>query len=369
MSAEPMSSDGNGRHEDVEGETTAKLPDVVASSVTDVDVGKRRCWNEAFESSSSDSNEGWDEEETETDGTKHKWLCMEAPGGAGGTTTNENGNCGLEVKQIICDAHPGCLKSFSTPHEYEEHYNLRHKHKCSVCKRSLPSYHILELHVLEAHDTLFSLMAERKPMLNCFMESCTEMFWRPKQRKKHCLTTHSFPKSFKFWYLTSAKKRKPNKGNAKNSNQDVEKTNTKKNSKQTSINDNDKNKVDIPPDGASSKSAHDDMQLDVEELPVVTSLDENAEMDIDLTGKTNSKQKAKEYSKEKKNTSQGRKAVPTHFTFGHSAPRTFKQKYSFGINKPAEDNVADVSSNLNGEEMSVDLKDMKDVLPSTSSVN
>lgn len=72
---------------------------------------------------------------------------------------------GRNLQRHVCDAHPGCLKSFPTVKQLEKHHYFRHMHKCETCKRSFPSPHILELHVLEAHDTLFSLMAERKQMV------------------------------------------------------------------------------------------------------------------------------------------------------------------------------------------------------------
>ncbi|ODM93873.1 putative zinc finger protein [Orchesella cincta] len=349
MSSELLSSSEHPSIADEDGgETTSSkptLPDVVSSAGGDVDVGKRRCWDEAFESSSSDSNE---EAEDVTDGTNPKLMCVE--------TADDTGN------QIVCDAHPGCLKSFSTTQEYEEHYNLRHKHRCSVCKRSLPSYHILELHVLEAHDTLFSLMAERKPMLNCFLESCPEMFWRPKQRKKHCLSIHGFPKAFKFWYLDSSRKQKgSNKGKtAKDNGRKPDSDAAKMDTNRSNTHQNRRSK-----NGANMDAA---MQLDsdVSAIPVSVVKSPTDEMDIDAAGVAKTKQKSKGLSDEKKQVTRNTKSNsnPTHFTFGHSAPRTFNQKYSFGVNKCGPKHVPNPSS----EEMSVDLNDMKDVLPTTSSV-
>lgn len=80
-------------------------------------------------------------------------------------TDDGNEKVTTSTTSIVCEAHPSCFKTFSNVRDLEEHYNIRHRHKCVTCKKSLPSAHILELHVLEAHDTLFSLMAERKPMV------------------------------------------------------------------------------------------------------------------------------------------------------------------------------------------------------------
>lgn len=98
----------------------------------------------------------------------------------------------VESKGYTCEAHPGCLKTFATVREYEEHYNLRHRHKCNTCKKSLPSAHILELHVLEAHDTLFSLMAEKRPMV-CKCNTHIYFFMKPSSDLKTQISYKCFP--------------------------------------------------------------------------------------------------------------------------------------------------------------------------------
>lgn len=51
-------------------------------------------------------------------------------------------------------------------HSYEAHYNSLHRHCCQNCQRSFPSTHLLEIHVLENHDTLFGMLASRKNLVN-----------------------------------------------------------------------------------------------------------------------------------------------------------------------------------------------------------
>ena len=51
-------------------------------------------------------------------------------------------------------------------HSYEAHYNSLHRHCCQNCQRSFPSTHLLEIHVLENHDTLFGMLATRKNLVN-----------------------------------------------------------------------------------------------------------------------------------------------------------------------------------------------------------
>lgn len=59
-----------------------------------------------------------------------------------------------------------CLfTSISDAPSYEAHYNSLHRHSCQKCQRSFPSTHLLEIHVLENHDTLFSMIATRKNLV------------------------------------------------------------------------------------------------------------------------------------------------------------------------------------------------------------
>lgn len=63
--------------------------------------------------------------------------------------------------------------------------------------------------------------------------------------------------------------------------------------------------------------------------------------------------------KPSKSQSKGRaKASPAPITFGHSASRTFKVKYTFGLAK--------ASSSTPESHMELDMSDMKEVLPATN---
>ncbi|KAG7172739.1 zinc finger protein 511-like [Homarus americanus] len=101
------------------------------------------------------------------------------------------------VNVIKCSA-MGCNKSFTTVAEHASHQRACHTHVCSMCKQSLPAHHLLDLHLLEVHDTLFQLMATRKPMYQCFLETCSEKFSSPAERKTHCISIHKYPKDFRF---------------------------------------------------------------------------------------------------------------------------------------------------------------------------
>jgi len=69
------------------------------------------------------------------------------------------------VKVIPCGVHT-CFQTFTTLQEYSNHYNRRHMYVCGTCKKSLPTSHILELHVLELHDTYFAMSVPKKPMVS-----------------------------------------------------------------------------------------------------------------------------------------------------------------------------------------------------------
>ncbi|XP_063886035.1 zinc finger protein 511-like isoform X2 [Scylla paramamosain] len=101
------------------------------------------------------------------------------------------------VDSLVCNV-GGCKKTFTTVADYAAHQRSCHQHVCSSCKQSFPTHHLLDLHLLEAHDTLFQLMAEKNPQYQCFLETCQEKFRNPTERKTHCIEAHKFPSNFRF---------------------------------------------------------------------------------------------------------------------------------------------------------------------------
>jgi len=114
----------------------------------------------------------------------------------------------VEYKRFSCQA-PGCKETFSQLHESETHYNALHRHSCSVCRKSLPSPHLLELHLQEQHDSFFSVLAERKPSYQCFLPTCPHLSWSSKERHEHAIKEHKFPPDFRF---DQVKRRQGSKG-------------------------------------------------------------------------------------------------------------------------------------------------------------
>ncbi|XP_072533101.1 zinc finger protein 511 isoform X2 [Salminus brasiliensis] len=92
----------------------------------------------------------------------------------------------------------GCKQLFDTLEGYEHHYNSLHRHVCSNCKRSFPSNRLLDIHILEWHDSLFQVMAEKQCMYQCLVEGCGLKFQTSKERKDHLITAHSYPSDFRF---------------------------------------------------------------------------------------------------------------------------------------------------------------------------
>ena len=99
---------------------------------------------------------------------------------------------------------PGCKATFSQLIDSEFHYASKHSFACSVCNKSLPSSHLLALHISENHDSFFEVLSQKKPAFECLLETCANApkggpkFWTSEERNKHCIETHQFPKKFKF---------------------------------------------------------------------------------------------------------------------------------------------------------------------------
>ncbi|XP_010084538.1 PREDICTED: zinc finger protein 511, partial [Pterocles gutturalis] len=102
-----------------------------------------------------------------------------------------------KVSEFTCHI-SGCCQVFDTLDSYEHHYNTLHRNVCSFCKRSFPSGHLLDIHILEWHDSLFQIMAEKQNMYRCLVEGCVEKFKSSKDRKDHLVTVHLYPADFRF---------------------------------------------------------------------------------------------------------------------------------------------------------------------------
>ncbi|XP_022205081.2 zinc finger protein 511 isoform X2 [Nilaparvata lugens] len=102
-----------------------------------------------------------------------------------------------EKKDFPCTI-PTCRKVSHSPADFEAHFNSCHRFICSECKKSLPSPHLLDLHLHETHSAFFSVQADKKPMYKCFVEACDAVSMTPKERHDHCIEVHKFPHNYRF---------------------------------------------------------------------------------------------------------------------------------------------------------------------------
>ncbi|KAG7513162.1 zinc finger protein 511 [Solea senegalensis] len=101
------------------------------------------------------------------------------------------------ISQFACHI-SGCSAVFSVLEEYEHHYNSLHRHVCCSCRRSLPSARLLDVHIQEWHDSLFTILAQTQDMYQCLVEGCGQKFRTNKDRKDHLVMIHKYPPDFRF---------------------------------------------------------------------------------------------------------------------------------------------------------------------------
>ncbi|XP_017268338.1 zinc finger protein 511 [Kryptolebias marmoratus] len=114
----------------------------------------------------------------------------------------------LSVSEFACHI-SGCSAVFGSLDDYEHHYNSLHRHVCCSCRRSLPSARLLDIHIQEWHDSLFTILTQKQDMYLCLVEGCGLKFRTSIQRKDHLIRVHKYPPDFRF------DKNKKEKGEAK----------------------------------------------------------------------------------------------------------------------------------------------------------
>ncbi|XP_077520666.1 zinc finger protein 511 lethal (2) k10201 isoform X1 [Amblyomma americanum] len=82
-----------------------------------------------------------------------------------------------------------CPRVFDSVRDFEGHYANRHRLACVQCHTSLPTVHLLELHIAESHDPLFAAADRLK--YQCVVEGCVERFASVSDRKQHAVEVHS----------------------------------------------------------------------------------------------------------------------------------------------------------------------------------
>lgn len=110
--------------------------------------------------------------------------------------------------EIFCNVF-NCKMVFDNTASYTLHYNSMHRFICQECKKSLPTEHLLDLHLSEIHDSYFKARLDRgEKLYKCYVEECKDMFANAIERKKHCIEEHKFPANFRFGQVIPTKHNK-----------------------------------------------------------------------------------------------------------------------------------------------------------------
>ena len=97
-----------------------------------------------------------------------------------------------------CSAH-GCHQVFESLEECDSHYFKTHTRECGQCRAVLPNDHLLDLHISEAHDSYFATALQRgKASFACLVAACNSSFECEKDRHRHLVETHLYPRWFRF---------------------------------------------------------------------------------------------------------------------------------------------------------------------------
>lgn len=108
---------------------------------------------------------------------------------------------GNSEASLICTL-PPCNKSpvkFRNNEDFESHYRSLHCMNCSECKKIFPSEHILNLHIIENHDSISLTRKSRgEKIYQCLIESCDRVCSTEWKRKRHLIDKHEYPPNFYF---------------------------------------------------------------------------------------------------------------------------------------------------------------------------
>lgn len=112
------------------------------------------------------------------------------------------------LPEFPCGEH-GCRVTFTNVHDYEIHYLSSHSIICTECRKTFPSYNLLDAHIQERHDTYLSTAQQKNvPVFNCLVDGCALMFSSLEARNEHAITVHNYPPNFKFQQLKTFKTEK-----------------------------------------------------------------------------------------------------------------------------------------------------------------
>jgi hypothetical protein len=109
--------------------------------------------------------------------------------------------------------------------ESDDKSEERRQYQCAECKKKLISSHLLDLHLLETHDSYFDVQKLKVPMVrtnnieksnyklhlsflqySCYLEECKHKSLTAEERRGHCIDSHKFPHDFRFDKIAPRKK-------------------------------------------------------------------------------------------------------------------------------------------------------------------
>ena len=110
-----------------------------------------------------------------------KWICL--PEG-------DNSTGGFHCRY--------CSLAYEDKAALETHYETKHDNRCGTCRSNFPSERLLELHIVETHDSYFKTVAQTKKSYKCLEADCSKLFWNDQRRKLHLVSKHGYAQSFAF---------------------------------------------------------------------------------------------------------------------------------------------------------------------------
>lgn len=251
-------------------------------------------------------------------------------------------NCGIGT----------CDKSFQSLAEYESHYNSIHRNVCSICRRFYPSSHLLDIHLLEWHDSMFELMAEKQHMFQCLIPTCSMKLANRKQRKNHMIKVHKYPSNFRF-----------DREKTSNKSSNINKNNRTSVTMETTVNTSKENKqelLDKSPCGTSAEVISMETERDnstdhrpkLQDKSLPGTLPESVETEVDKENRPKLKFSYR---------------VPQNFSFGHGVSKGFQRSRGRGRGSKAKHwhNQFPENKNTEMDIENIDMNDLNDALNTT----
>lgn len=114
--------------------------------------------------------------------------------------TTDDANDSEIDKLIVCPQKrrvPVVVRTILRGHDADVWDAMAKRVQCSVCHAGLPSMHLLDLHVSEAHDAFFTAQRHRgMAVYACLVESCSSKFKDIDSRDEHLQEHHKFPAGY-----------------------------------------------------------------------------------------------------------------------------------------------------------------------------